>query len=58
MPISAAAIEGPRSALFTGTSIAIGCLRALRRPNVIKTLDRITGSLFIAFGLRLAASRA
>lgn len=32
--------------------------RALRRPNVIKTLDRVTGSLFIAFGLKLAASRA
>lgn len=32
--------------------------RALRRPNVIKTLDRVTGGLFIAFGLKLAISRA
>lgn len=31
--------------------------RALRRPNVIKTLDRITGGVFIAFGVSLAASR-
>ncbi len=32
--------------------------RALRRPRVIKTLDRVTGGLFIAFGLKLAVSRA
>lgn len=32
--------------------------RMLRRPNVIKTLDRITGGVFIAFGASLAASRA
>lgn len=32
--------------------------RMLRRPVVMKTLDRITGGLFIAFGLKLAISRA
>lgn len=43
-------------AALTAATIPLG--RALRRPNVIKTLDRVTGGLFIAFGLRLAASRA
>lgn len=43
-------------AALTGATVPLG--RALRRPNVIKTLDRVTGGLFIAFGLRLAASRA
>jgi len=32
--------------------------RMLRRPSVTKTLDRVTGSIFIAFGIKLAASRA
>jgi len=32
--------------------------RALRRPNVVKILDCITGGVFIAFGLRLAISRS
>lgn len=32
--------------------------RALRRPAVVRTLDRLTGAVFIGFGLRLAASRA
>ena len=31
--------------------------RALRRPAVIRTLDRLTGGLFILFGARLALSR-
>ncbi len=43
-------------AALTAATVPLG--RALRRPNVIKTLDRVTGGLFIAFGLRLAASRA
>ena len=43
-------------AALTAATIPLG--RALRRPNVIKTLDRVTGGLFIAFGLRLATSRA
>ncbi len=42
-------------AALTAATVPLG--RALRRPNVIKTLDRVTGGLFIAFGLRLAASR-
>ena len=43
-------------AALTAATVPLG--RALRRPTIIKTLDRITGGLFIAFGLRLAASRA
>ncbi|MCX7357675.1 MAG: LysE family translocator [Alphaproteobacteria bacterium] len=43
-------------AALTAATVPLG--RALRRPNVIKTLDRVTGGLFIAFGLRLATSRA
>lgn len=30
---------------------------ALRRPAVVRTLDRLTGGLFLLFGARLAASR-
>ena len=29
---------------------------ALRRPTVIKTLDRLTGCVFIGFGAKLALS--
>jgi threonine/homoserine/homoserine lactone efflux protein len=32
--------------------------RAMRRPSVIKALDRVTGAVFIGFGVRLAISRA
>lgn len=32
--------------------------RMLRHPAIVKTLDRVTGGLFIAFGLNLAISRA
>jgi threonine/homoserine/homoserine lactone efflux protein len=32
--------------------------RAMRRPMVIKTLDRLTGVVFIGFGARLALSKA
>jgi threonine/homoserine/homoserine lactone efflux protein len=28
----------------------------LRRPGVVKMLDRITGGIFIAFGVRLAVA--
>ena len=31
--------------------------RALRRPAVVRTLDRVTGVVFIGFGARLALSR-
>jgi threonine/homoserine/homoserine lactone efflux protein len=30
----------------------------LRRPSALRTLDRLTGGVFVAFGLRLAASSA
>ncbi len=30
---------------------------ALRRPRVIRTLDRVTGGVFLLFGVRLALSR-
>ncbi len=32
--------------------------RTLRRSAVIKTLDRVTGAVFIGFGIRLAISRS
>ncbi len=35
-----------------------GLSRWLRRPAVIRTLDRVTGAVFIAFGVRLALSSA
>jgi len=31
--------------------------RALRRPGVVKWLDRVTGGVFVAFGMRLALER-
>lgn len=31
--------------------------RFLRQPSAMKTLDRLTGGIFIAFGVKLAASR-
>jgi threonine/homoserine/homoserine lactone efflux protein len=33
-------------------------VRFLRRPQVVRLLDRLTGCLFIAFGLKLATSTA
>jgi threonine/homoserine/homoserine lactone efflux protein len=32
--------------------------QAMRRPVVVKALDRVTGAVFIGFGVRLAISRA
>lgn len=32
--------------------------RFLRRPGVIRGMDRATGLIFVGFGLRLAASKA
>ncbi len=32
--------------------------RVLRKPRVVMTMDRLTGGVFIAFGLRLAVSKA
>jgi threonine/homoserine/homoserine lactone efflux protein len=31
--------------------------RALRRPSVVRTLDRLTGIVFVGFGVKLAVSR-
>ncbi len=31
--------------------------RVLRRPRVIKAMDRVTGGVFVAFGAKLALSR-
>lgn len=31
--------------------------RALRRPGVVKWLDRVTGGVFVAFGVRIALER-
>ena len=43
-------------AALIAATVPIG--RLLRRPSVVRTLDRITGGVFIAFGLKLAISRA
>ncbi|TCT05642.1 LysE family translocator [Aquabacter spiritensis] len=37
---------------------AVPLRRALSRPALVQALDRVTGGLFIAFGLKLAVSRA
>lgn len=43
---------------FAGLILATAPLgRLLRRPRVIQGLDRMTGLIFIGFGLKLAASR-
>ena len=43
-------------AAVIAATVPIG--RMLRRPAVVRTLDRVTGGVFIAFGLKLAISRA
>jgi len=43
-------------AALIAATVPIG--RMLRRPSVVRTLDRVTGGVFIAFGLKLAISRA
>jgi threonine/homoserine/homoserine lactone efflux protein len=30
--------------------------RQLRKPKVVRTLDRMTGGIFVAFGVKLALS--
>jgi len=42
-------------ALLIAATIPLG--RLLARPRVIRALDRITGGVFIAFGIRLALAR-
>lgn len=42
-------------ALLIGASAPLG--RALARPAVLRTLDRLTGCVFVGFGAKLALSR-
>lgn len=42
-------------AALIATAVPLG--RFLARPPVVKALDRITGGIFVAFGLRLALAR-
>ena len=42
-------------ALLIGVTAPLG--RLLRRPTFMKTMDRLTGCVFIAFGAKLALSR-
>lgn len=44
------------SALLIGLTQPLG--RALRKPRVVGALDRLTGGVFVAFGVRLAAAQA
>ena len=55
-----AAIHAGLGLLWSGALILASRLlgRAMRRPAVIKALDRITGAVFIGFGVRLAISRS
>lgn len=41
--------------LLIGASMPLG--RAMARPGVVKTMDRVTGGLFVALGVRLAVVR-
>ena len=43
-------------ALLIGATAPLG--RALRRPGTIRALDRLTGGVFLLFGVKLALSRA
>ena len=43
-------------ALLIGLTQPLG--RALRRPRVVGALDRLTGGVFVAFGVRLAATQS
>lgn len=42
-------------AVLIAATVPLG--RFLARPRVVKTMDRLTGGVFIAFGLKLALSR-
>jgi threonine/homoserine/homoserine lactone efflux protein len=42
-------------AMLIAATVPIG--QALRKPSVVKALDRLTGAVFIGFGLKLAVSR-
>lgn len=43
-------------AVLIAATVSLG--RFLRQPSVVKVLDRLTGGIFVAFGIRLAASPA
>ena len=55
-----AAIHAALTLIWFGVLIALTVPlgRRLRQPRVVKALDRLTGAVFVAFGLRLAAARA
>lgn len=42
-------------AVLVSASVRVG--KVLRRPKVVRVLDRVTGCVFIAFGAKLALSR-
>jgi threonine/homoserine/homoserine lactone efflux protein len=42
-------------AVLVSASARVG--QVLRRPKVVRVLDRVTGCVFIAFGAKLALSR-
>ena len=42
--------------LLVAATVPMG--RFLRRPVVVRTADRLTGAIFVAFGIKLALSRA
>ncbi|MCH7627191.1 LysE family translocator [Novosphingobium percolationis] len=69
--IPAGVAIGPRAFLLASIHVALSVLwfaaligataglsRWLRRPAVIAALDRVTGAVFVAFGVRLALSSA
>jgi threonine/homoserine/homoserine lactone efflux protein len=39
-------------------ALAVPLARRLSEPRVVKALDRLTGGVFLAFGVKLAAARA
>jgi len=41
-------------AVLIAATVPLG--RFLRQPSAVKVLDRLTGGIFVAFGIRLAAS--
>jgi len=43
-------------AVLIATTVSLG--RFLRQPSAVKVLDQLTGGIFVAFGIRLAASPA
>ena len=54
-----AAIHAVQGVIWLGVLVAatIPMSRFLSRPNVVRTTNRLTGGVFIAFGVKLALSR-